>query len=57
MKGFFQKQNRIGMRTSKAGRLLSVMLVVGLVTALLPACGKKEPATSAPPDVDVTEVA
>jgi len=57
MKGFFQKQNHIGMRTSKAGRLLPVMLVVGLMATLLPACGKKEQATSAPPDVDVTEVA
>lgn len=56
MKGFFQKQKHIGMRTSKAGRLLPVMLVVGLLAAFLPACGKKEPATSAPPDVDVAEV-
>ena len=57
MKGFFQKQNHIGTRTSKAGRLLTVMLVVCLVALLLPACGKKEKTASAPPDVDVAEVA
>ncbi len=57
MMEFFKKQDHIGMQTSKAGRLLPVMLVVGLMTTILPACGKKEQAKGTPPDVAVAEAA
>ncbi len=53
----FQKQNQDGMGTAKTCRLLPVMLAVVLMAALLPACGKKEKAAGAPPDVVVAEAA
>jgi membrane fusion protein (multidrug efflux system) len=57
MTELFQKQNHTGMRASSAGWLFPVMLAVVLMATLLPACGKKEKATNAPPDVEVAEVA
>jgi membrane fusion protein (multidrug efflux system) len=57
MTELFQKRNHAGMGTIKACRLLPVMLAVVLMATLLPACGKKEKATGAPPDVEVAEAA
>ena len=57
MTELFQKRNHADMGAAKACRLLPVMLAVVLMATLLPACGKKEKATNAPPDVEVAEVA